>query len=189
MKLYHLEFEFKNFGSAETVDDWAKDVVINVWQNLEKKTFATPGDFYSWVHKIAFNRSTDAFNDLLEEKSKKVSLFVKTEEGGDDHDGDDESVENPLIHNQDAHNTYVHVDIPDSVQGVDLTICHLLRSGVEEEDKNGEYLRRSRTYAEVANVLGMTEDAVKQRLNRLKKKLMAERGQKTGWATNAVAAD
>jgi len=38
MKLSHLEYEpdFRQFGSAETADDWAQNVTIKVWQELLK---------------------------------------------------------------------------------------------------------------------------------------------------------
>jgi len=187
MKLYHLEHDFKGFGSAETADDWAQDVAIKVLHDLDKKVFETPADFYSWVHKIAFNKSTDAFNSLKEKKATEVPLFIKSEEGGDEN-GDTYEEENPLIHHQNGHDTYVHVEIPASVQGVDLTICYLLLQGVDVE-KNGVYVRKSRTYAEVGNVLGITEDAVKKRLSRLKRRLKAEGEQKKHGLTNAMAAD
>jgi len=184
MKLYHLEHDFKDFGSAETVDDWAQDVVFKVWQALDKDRFeGTPAEFYSWVHKIAFNRSTDAFNDLQDEKAIKVPLFIKSKEGGDEN-GDDYEEENPAIYEEDG-DASVAFHIPASVQGIDLTICKLLLTEVRGTDGN----HRGRNYAEVGFVLGMTEDAVKKRLSRLQQRLKAEGQQKKGGTTDAVAAD
>ena len=167
MKLCHLEFDFKGFGTAETVDDWAQDVVINVWQNLEKKTFKTPALFYSWVHKIAFNQATDSFNYLIEEKSTEVPLMVKIR---DEHGTDEEDEEeNPLIHSQ-SNNDH-SIRIPASVQGIDRTICKLLLTTVREA-ATGKH--RGRNYAEVAWVLSMTEDAVETRIRRMRKNIKAE---------------
>lgn len=170
-KVSHLEYErdFEEFGSAETADDWAQDVTIKVWQMLE--TFhGTAAQFYSWTHKIAFNQATDAFNNLLKEKKTKVSLFVKNEEDeGDDHDGDGESVENPIIHDQSGYG--FSLQIPASVQGLDLTICKLLLTEVRGKDDQ----HRGRTYAEVGHVLDMTENAVETRLRKLRKRLKAEK--------------
>jgi len=186
-KLYHLEHDFKDFGSAETVDDWAQDVVIKVWQALDKGRFeGTPAEFYSWVHKIAFNRSTDAFNDLQEEKAIKVPLFIKSEEGGDEN-GDDYEEENPALYEENG-GAGVGFHIPASVQGIDLTICKLMLTEVQDQ-VNGEYIMRPRNYREVGLVLGMTEDAVKKRLSRLQRRLKAERGKKKVGNTDAAAAD
>jgi hypothetical protein len=98
MKLIHLEHEpdFKQFGSAETADDWAQEVSIKVWQQLLKNKKRTGEAFYAFVHKIAFRMATDAFNQLLEEKAVKVCLFVRSDE--EDQDGDKYEEENPEIH-------------------------------------------------------------------------------------------
>ena len=97
VKLYHLEHDFKDFGSAETVDDWAQEVVINVWQNLEKfegNPKSTPDNFYSWVHTIAYHKGTKAFACIDDERAVKVPLFRKNEDG----DGEGFEVDNPEIY-------------------------------------------------------------------------------------------
>ncbi len=119
----------------------------------------TPAGFYSWVHKIAFNKGNKVFNQLAEERATDVPLFV-TRDGDDD--GDQYEEENPALHEEEHSNSSVR--IPRSVQGVDLTICRLMLTTVRGAD--GKY--RGRNYANIGLVLGMTENAVKQRIKGLR---------------------
>jgi hypothetical protein len=173
LKVSHLEYEpdFKQMGSAETADDWAQEVTIKVWQELVKKDKKRTGEeFYSWVHKIAFNRATDAFNDLLKQKKTKIPMFVSNEEEVDQK-GRTETFteENPLIHaGADGYGS--NTLIPAHVEGLDLTICKLMLTEVQDQNKNGDYFTRGRRYDEVAFVLGMTAEAVQMRMMRLRKR-------------------
>jgi DNA-directed RNA polymerase specialized sigma24 family protein len=64
--------------------------------------------------------------------------------------------------------------IPAGVEGLDLTICKLLLTEVQDQ-VNGEYVMRPRNYKEVGLILGMTENAVEIRVRKLRKRLRAER--------------
>jgi hypothetical protein len=64
--------------------------------------------------------------------------------------------------------------IPNGIEGLDLTICKLLLTEVQDQ-VNGEYIMRPRNYREVGLVLGMTENAVKSRMAKLRKRTKAER--------------
>lgn len=158
-KVYHLEYEFAKFGSAETADDWAQEATIEVWKGLHRfmnNPKSTPALFYSWVHKIAFNKATDAFKRLLKEKATKVGLTVGTRDEYGASDGEDE---NPEIYEGQEHNTNFH--IPASVKGVDYSICLLILAGMN--------------YAQIAEELKLTEKAVRDRMHRLRKKLKEEK--------------
>jgi Sigma-70 region 2 len=75
LKLLSLEYDFRDFGTAETVDDWAQEVTITVWQKLH--TFkGEPSSFYAWVHKICFSKVVKAFTNLKAEQRNKESLVV-----------------------------------------------------------------------------------------------------------------
>ncbi len=192
-KVSHLEHEhsFKDFGTAETADDWAQDVTIKVWQGLTgtgAKQFEGTGEqFYSWVHKIAFNQATDAFNDLLEEKKTKVTMFHEIEEEGERGSIETFTEENPLIHAEGA-GYGAGIGIPKSATGKDREICILLLTEVQDQKKNGDYFMRGRTYAEVAHVLGMTENAVTLRFNRMRERDKAENEQKMEQARQQLEA-
>jgi len=170
LKLIHLEHEpdFKQFGSAETADDWAQEVSIKVWQELVKKDRKRTGEqFYAWVHKIAFNKGNAAFKKLVAEKSTKVSLFVSVDE--EDESGNEQTFtnENPLIHAGNGASE-IGCPIPQSVQGLDRTICNLMLTEVQDRRENGDYFMRPRNYAEIGFVLGMTESAVQMRMQRVR---------------------
>ena len=160
-KVYHLEHDFKEFGSAETADDWAQDVCVNVWSNLDKFV-GTPSLFYSWVHSIAFHKSTKAFTKLKEESCTKVQLFTSKNEDECEDENDTEQDNPEIYEGRDGYGG--SVQIPAGVDRVERNICLLIRDG--------------RSYAEVAEELHMTLGAVTMRLLRLRERLQAEREQK-----------
>lgn len=156
-KMYDLEIDFVKTGTAETVDDWAQEVLIRVWQGLEGFS-GVPESFYPWVHKIIFNRSTHAFNMLDDERSNKLSLTVTGWTGDDAKIAYDQ--ENPEIYKS-LGGYEGYITIPDSIQGVDLDICKLMIAGTR--------------YEQIGEELGLTCAAVKQRMSRLRKRMEAER--------------
>ena len=169
-KVRHLEYEpdFIQMGSAETADDWAQEVLIKTWQGLANNSFrGTPEQFYAWVHKIAYRQSADAFNGLLKEKKTKVQMFTSNEEADERGRTEKFTEENPLIH-ADSGGYAWSKPIPAHVQGVDLQICKLLMTEVQDQKKNGDYFMRGRNYAEVGFILNMTSDAVQMRLKKLR---------------------
>lgn len=168
MKLYHLEHDFKDFGSAETVDDWTQDVSIRVWQSLLKDDRRSPASFYAWVHKIAFNEGNAAFNKLIKEKATKVPLMVPISD--EDAGTDEDEQENPELHEEEGYSSSVR--IPASVQGVDRQICNLLLTTIRCAE-DGRH--RGRNYAEVGQVLNMTEAAVESRIRQIRKNIKTDR--------------
>ena len=147
MKVYHLEYDFRKFGSAETADDWAQDVTLKVWRSLSEGTSnRTPASFYAWVHKIAFNVGNDAFTLLYKEREAKVGLTVQVTDDEGTHEED-----NPEIYKDSPEDT---IYFPPSVQGVNLTICKLLYEGWG--------------YPRIATELQMSVNAVKKRLYALR---------------------
>ncbi|MGA7524635.1 MAG: hypothetical protein WBW84_19450 [Acidobacteriaceae bacterium] len=171
-KVYHLEYNFAGMGTAQTADDWAQDVALKIWTVLPRipETVQSGQDFYSYLHKTAFNKASKAFNYLTgkilnedgevigyrDEGRGKAPLTVMRE----GEDGEQFEDDNPEIYNRTTINES-HFTIPDSVQGKDLTICNLILTG--------------KTYAHIGALLGITEDAVKARLKRLRTKLSPEK--------------
>jgi len=161
-KLYYIEYEFKNFGTAETVDDWAQNIVIDVWQQLDATM--TPDKFYAWVHKITYNHGVDAFNDVLKQKSQKVGLTTVV--NGDDGP---EEIDNPEIY-KDSGGYDGRFRLPDEITGINRDICNLLMSEIDDFDDEGTSYTRTRTYAEIGRILGISESAVKKRIERMRAK-------------------
>jgi RNA polymerase sigma factor (sigma-70 family) len=169
-KLYHFEIENKELGTINTVDDYAQDVATAVWNGLRLQSFSgDSSSFYPWVHKITHNKGILFIKELEKQRNTKVGLTVVRE----NDDGEKEEIDNPEIYEE--HDFDIRVNIPRSIQGVDLTICKLMLTTVQDQRKDGSFYRRGRNYAEVADVLEMTEGAVKARLKRLRKGLKKEK--------------
>lgn len=153
-KTYHLELEFSDFGTAETADDWAQEATIAVWMGLKDGTFRgnSGEEFYSWVHSIAYKKRIDGFNYILGEKENKAPMFVELHEGGDVDAGTFEE-ENPEIYHHPVINES-SFSIPESITGLDKSICDLILD--------------NKTYAEIGELVGISEAAVKKRLQRLR---------------------
>jgi len=163
-KMYHLEIENPMLGTAGTVDDYAQDVAIAVWNGLG----SFRGDrskVYAWVESIIFRTRPEFLEEIIEQRKMKVGITTIV-----DDEGEPEEIDNPEIYRA-AEGVDLDIRIPDSVQGVDLLICKLLMTSVRGE--NGEY--RGRTYANIAMLMEMSEDAVKKRVNRLRDRLKVEK--------------
>ena len=77
LKTVHLEYNFEDFESAETVDDWSQNISFKVWQGLEsfdKNPKSTPELFYSWVNRICFTEAADAFKETKKQRDTHVKL-------------------------------------------------------------------------------------------------------------------
>src|ERR1035437_6032173 len=88
-KMIYLEGKpagFSRVGTANTVDDFAQEVTIAVWQGLSGFR-GNSSVFFSWLYIICNNKRADFFNELLEQKKIKVGLTVA---GTDDYDGETE---------------------------------------------------------------------------------------------------
>ena len=169
-KMYGIELDNPKLGTVRTADDYAQDVMVDVWQQLKQGSFrGDSSTFYAWINKICHNTKQNFLSEIVDQRKNKRSLMVPI---FDEHGSKDDEEDNPEIYESDVRD--FDIRIPTSVQGIDLTICKLLLTEVQDE-RNGEYVMRGRTYAEVGHVLQMTEAAVKKRLNRLQKRLKAEK--------------
>jgi RNA polymerase sigma factor (sigma-70 family) len=152
--LYVLEVDegFRNFGSAETCDDWSQDISLKVWQNLQAGKFKgdTFASFHKWIWTICKNHRTDAFNDLREERDTTVGVTIVIE----DKDGNEGEVQNPEVYESPLLPYRSFFTIPRSIQGVDLNICKLILAGMN--------------HAQIAKELQMTESNVSKRVSRFR---------------------
>lgn len=178
MKVYHLEYDFRTFGSAETADDWAQEITLKVWLALEQGNFkGTGASFYAWVHKIAFNQATDAFKSLEKDKKKFTTITV-TKKGDDEEDYEDD---NPEIYNRSDRGEF-HTEVPDWVEGIDRWLWTLMGA---LSDRDGTPL----TYAEIGTMFTppLTERKVIRRVQKMRKrateeKTKADAKRKSTWA-------
>jgi RNA polymerase sigma factor (sigma-70 family) len=162
--------DFAGVPTANTMDDFAQDAAVRVWMGL--KTFeGDADDFYSFVNKVSFHRRVDFYRELEDAKKHRVGIMVDRE----NEDGEIESIDNPELYKSDDRE--YRVQIPKSIQGVELNICKLMLDG--------------KNYSQVAKSLSMTEDAVKQRMYRLRIRMDAERAAKESRIVkrSSIAAD
>lgn len=147
-KLYPLEYEFKTVGTADTVDDFAQEVAIEVWTTMGSRK-RSPATFYAWLNRICFTTAKDAGKSLRRAVWEKEPLFLA---GGN---------ENPLV-NRLPNFIYHGFVIPDWVKGTKLLICCGLLDGKD--------------YRRIAWELHTTVAAIEQHVCRLKKEVLKRRG-------------
>ncbi|HEX3659953.1 MAG TPA: hypothetical protein VHU89_00880 [Acidobacteriaceae bacterium] len=150
-KLYPLEYEFKDRGTAETVDDFAQEVAIEVWTTMGSRK-RSPATFYAWLNRICFSMSKDAGKSLRRSSWEKEPLFL-TLGGGD-------AVENPLLKRL-SNVVDRGFMIPEWVTGTKLLICCSLLDGKD--------------YRRIAWELHTTVAAIEQHVCRLKKEVKKRR--------------
>jgi hypothetical protein len=171
---------FQTTGTAETADDWAQKVVINVMTALGKGT--TPDNFPAWVSQIVKNQRHDAKRHLIKRRAEKVDLFVS---------GDPDEVPNPRATHRELNPAiYKHAMVPivasladndrtklslyrsnpmiptwtyivyddGTEDSTDAVISHLALNGLRSEEIAEWFIGRSK----------MSSFAVRQRLERLK---------------------
>jgi RNA polymerase sigma factor (sigma-70 family) len=154
-KMYRLEIEFHDFGTSDTADDAAQEAVIAVWQGLGNFKGETGRAFYSWVNRICYSKRVDFFNEVKAQKTAKQPLVVSVS----DESGETREEDNPEIY-EDKGASRVTFTIPDSVQGVDKSICDLILCGFD--------------YARIGKELNLTPNAVEIRLRKLRNRLADE---------------
>lgn len=173
-KVYHLEHEFRDTGSAETADDWAQDVLLDVWQALPSFN-DTPEAFYSWVHKAAFNKASKSFNHLQEHKDTFVKLSIASE----DEEGGEEEVDNPAIYSNQENP--VQFSLPPDLTKDDRKIIYAILRGKEVQNGNknhpyldvGDWMTQARTDQEIADELGLNVNTYRTRVETLRNKVKA----------------
>jgi hypothetical protein len=186
-KVYHLEYEFKDMGTAQTADDWSQEVALKVWEALPRLPEIVPNGekFYSYINKATFNKDADAFNYLTgkilndkkevigyrDEGKGKAPLMVEREAYGDGGSDTYEDV-NPEIYQRTTINES-HFTIPNSVTGIDRDITYLLLDF--QRRLNTGRLKTDNFYELIGAKLGMSKSAVERRIGRMRERLSVEK--------------
>lgn len=176
-KVYKIEREFKDFGTSQTADDWAQEVVVDVWGSLQKGHFkGEPDAFYPWLHRLVYNKAIDAFNYVLDEKKGKTQKVnhvdeegnpivveirvggkVPLEVEGQGDDGEDDVFDNPLLF-EGRGGVAAPFAIPKEITDpIDILILDLIYDGQSQD--------------EIAEFTDMTLAAIRKRLLRIKNKM------------------
>ena len=170
-KMYDIEIDNPKLGTAGTVDDYAQEVVIAVWQGLKSGSFrGDSSNIYAWIQSIIYqSKKPDFLKEIIDQRNTKVSITTVIE----DDDSEADEIDNPELYKE-SEERDLDIRIPASVKGTDLTICKLMLTTVQGE--GGKY--RGRNYADIAFILGMTENAVKKRMHKLRTRLKDEKDAK-----------
>src|ERR1700722_6650393 len=99
------------------------------------------GKFYKWVKRVIKNHCRDGFNKGISESKARVPFLVENKDG--------DTMENPELYPTEMPPEHQR-ELPEFIQGKDLKIC--------------EYIREGYDYAKIAQILSMTEKAVKHRV-------------------------
>ena len=187
-----------DFAQNVVIDIW--DLFIGNGVDAErnpKKPFEGDGeDFYALVSRVISNHRHDARECRFRETNVEVTVgycrcvecrgkenkhfdYREYDDKGnmtkvyaskystlsvdkEDEDGEMEVVDNPELVKRPLGYYAQEYAIPDSVQGIDLAICE-------------EIMFNGKTYPQVAEVMGLTEQAVKDRMYKLRIRIADER--------------
>jgi len=131
----------------EPIDDLAQVGVTHVWNKLP--TFkGIPEQFYSWAKKVGRRAiKTAIINGCV--LTDNCIPFAVLSDDGEEHEA------NPDIFS-DYHPQHQR-ELPEFIQGIDLKICM--------------YIRADKTYSQIADLLEMSEGAVKKRVAEMRRKI------------------
>jgi hypothetical protein len=135
-------------SGSETPDDVSQNIAAYVWQHL-KDFRGSPKSFYPWLHRICYVQGAKRFNENLEESTQHAPFFIESEEG-------EGLIENPALYRTE-YPLAKKFRVPDFIQGTDLKIC--------------KYIREGFNYARIAGILDISEQAVKDRVRKMRKRV------------------
>lgn len=165
---------FTQFDAANEARDYAQDVALAAFKALGTFTDAT--HFFHWLLRVIVNKRKNFFWELMDAKYRKleyeVQLPVKKRDVRERSAW--ERVENPEMFKFMTEITPFSITFPVSFDYIDRNICKALLELKLVERKDGTLDDKHLSYREVGEMLNMTEDAVKQRIHRMRKKVEAE---------------
>lgn len=152
-KVKRVEQEHNFRETAVDAEDVTQEVILDVKSSLPGFRGRTPLEFLSWLQTICRRHRVDFFNDSFDATCKTDGLYKEHE----DEDGFVRQTENikmyPKLRNDQGLDGYIK--IPEWITGDDRYICKLIMDG--------------KTHKQIGPYLGMTEAAVKMRVQRMRK--------------------
>jgi DNA-directed RNA polymerase specialized sigma24 family protein len=142
-----------------TVDDKAQDVAVAVWEKLH--TFqGGVRNIYPWLHRICYTTGRDGIRDCNKHAETYVPLLVEIKDAPGEFKEHPDLYSGTVSIKRNGKTVYqeprpvFHRKLPDFIQGIDLEIC--------------TYIRAGRTYAQIADIMSLTEPAVKLRVRKMR---------------------
>ena len=149
-------FVLKNVDSKEAAEDIAQETFLKSIEKID--TLENPENYVTWLHSIAYNKCTDMF------RSRKCDVYFDT----------DEELEAAM----DDHSLNEPVMVPEDY-AVDKDRARQLKAMIDSLKPDMKsalilYYYNDMSLADVAKTMGLTENTVKQKLFRARKKLKSK---------------
>lgn len=170
-KVYNLAFRIT--GSKQDAEDVTQETFIQVYQNL--KGFKGESNIYTWLYKIALNNSLKIKKKI--DKTYVESLDEKIEMFKDDLP---QEVQEWYTHPEKA--VYINELLAEIRQGC----LHFLSFRLPENQRLVYIMKNvlDFSYKEISEILGITENVIKARLNRARANLVDYFSNRCQWLTN-----
>lgn len=149
-------FVLKNVDSKEAAEDITQETFLKSIEKID--TLENPENYVTWLHSIAYNKCTDMF------RSRKCDVYFDT----------DEELEAAM----DDHSLNEPVMVPEDY-AVDKDRARQLKAMIDSLKPDMKsalilYYYNDMSLADVAKTMGLTENTVKQKLFRARKKLKSK---------------
>ena len=148
---------------AKTSDDLAQELAIQIFDDLPNLDM-TPEGFAAYVETANFNKAKSAQREATKRMAKFKPQMLSDENGG--------LFDNPEMCRHNSLPQYRRA-LPEFIEGINLRICQYIREGLG--------------YREIAQVLETSEQAVKSRVDKMRKQIAAERQAATMQSVDALA--
>ena len=149
-------------GDADIARDLAQDVWVQVHRNLDR--FEARADFFTWIYRIAVNRTLNYLKQAKRRKWVDVSPGAAGDEYGDDPvaavPASDEGADRAVERQELARHLWNAVQSLDPKYRVPIVLFHY-----EEQ-----------TYQQIADAMGLSLTAVQARIFRARKQLAEKLG-------------
>jgi len=144
-------------------NDIAQDTVIAAIKGLPSFRGETGSQFLSWLKRICYCHKNDFFKKSLKSAQKFESLLMEHEDAEEGHTWPTDNINMyPELRSDQGFNGD-YFQIPEWVTGDNRYICKLIMDG--------------KTYEQIGGFLGVSEQAVKSRIARLRE-IAQEKGKK-----------
>lgn len=169
-KVYNLAFRVT--GSRQDAEDVAQETFMQVYQNLDK--FKGESNIYTWLYKIALNNS-------LKIKEKISKTYVESLDEKIEMFKDDVPEEVQEWYN----NPEKAACMSELLSEIRNGCLHFLSFRLPENQRIVYVLRNvlDFSYKEISEILGISENVIKARLNRARANLVEYFGNRCQWLT------
>ncbi|HEY4211178.1 MAG TPA: sigma-70 family RNA polymerase sigma factor [Steroidobacteraceae bacterium] len=130
----------RRYAPTGSVDDLVQDILVRLWRSL--RSFRGEARIETWIYRVALNAAMTSMKDLIRERELRTSLSEKS--------------------------VTEHIAAPG---GSEAEVLESFMAGLGEIDASVLMMYLDGlTAAEMSSVLGISDNAISVRINRLKQK-------------------